>query len=66
MFSLGFGKFNIKIAIISYLIYLNGGFATAVTGFIIPAAACDFQMNTVEKGLFGTAFLAGNYFNFCF
>ncbi|XP_033213776.1 uncharacterized protein LOC117170842 [Belonocnema kinseyi] len=56
----GFGKFNIKVTIISYLIYLNAAVANGVTGFILPAAACDFRMNTVEKGRFGTAYLAGS------
>ncbi|KAL7294928.1 hypothetical protein TKK_0011849 [Trichogramma kaykai] len=55
----GFGKFNIRVLLLSMLIYLNCGNFIAGVGFIPPAAICDFQMTTVEKGRITSAPMLG-------
>ncbi|XP_051161361.1 synaptic vesicle glycoprotein 2B-like isoform X2 [Leptopilina boulardi] len=59
----GFGKFSIKVTVICFLIYLNISLCTVSTGFILPAAACDLKMNTVDKGLLSTSFFIGSCFS---
>ncbi|XP_043479349.1 synaptic vesicle glycoprotein 2B-like [Leptopilina heterotoma] len=59
----GFGKFSIKVTIICFLIYLNISLCTTYTGFILPSAACDLKMSTVEKGLLSTSFFIGSCFS---
>ncbi|XP_033214863.1 synaptic vesicle glycoprotein 2B-like isoform X2 [Belonocnema kinseyi] len=46
----GFGKFNLKITTLGALIFLNCALSNVSTGYILPAAACDFEMTTVDKG----------------
>ncbi|XP_051169177.1 synaptic vesicle glycoprotein 2B-like isoform X2 [Leptopilina boulardi] len=60
---LGFGKFSLKVTIISYLIYLNLTVGIISTGFVLPAAACHLKMNIVDKGLITTAFFVGSCFS---
>ncbi|KAJ8668356.1 hypothetical protein QAD02_010019, partial [Eretmocerus hayati] len=55
----GFGKFNIKAGIVGALIYLNCAFCITSVGFIIPTAACDFKMSTIEKGHLNAAPMMG-------
>ncbi|XP_033231514.1 putative transporter svop-1, partial [Belonocnema kinseyi] len=55
----GFGKFNLKVSLLSALIYTNSAISWTSTGFILPAAACDFQMDTVDKGRITVAFMLG-------
>ncbi|XP_066591568.1 synaptic vesicle glycoprotein 2B-like [Prorops nasuta] len=66
----GFGKFNIKVAILCGLIYCNTAFSITSIGFVLPSAACDFQMTTIDKDRLSTSFmlgmLAGAYFWGCF
>ncbi|XP_033214711.1 synaptic vesicle glycoprotein 2B-like isoform X2 [Belonocnema kinseyi] len=58
----GFGKFNWKISILGALIFMNAAISISSASFIIPAAVCDFQLKTVDKGrivifpLLGTCF----------
>ncbi|XP_043479690.1 synaptic vesicle glycoprotein 2C-like [Leptopilina heterotoma] len=59
----GFGKFSVKVTVISYLIYLNLTIGIISTGFVLPAAACHLQMNIVDKGLITTAFFVGSCFS---
>lgn len=59
LFILGFGKFNLKVSLLSALIYTNSAISWTSTGFILPAAACDFQMDTVDKGRITVAFMLG-------
>ncbi|XP_051161343.1 synaptic vesicle glycoprotein 2B-like isoform X2 [Leptopilina boulardi] len=59
----GFGKFNIKVTAICFLIYLNISLSTVCTGFVLPAAACDLQMTTVDKGLLSTSYFIGSCFS---
>lgn len=47
---LGFGKFNLKVTALGALIYTNVVISITSTGFILPAAACDFEMATIDKG----------------
>jgi VNT family MFS transporter (synaptic vesicle glycoprotein 2) len=58
----GFGKFNIKIAAVSALIFLNCAFCITSVGFVVPTAACDFQMTTIDKGRINAAPMLGNFF----
>lgn len=58
----GFGKFNYKVTILCSLIYINAAFSILSTGFIIPAAACDFKMTTIDKGRIITAPILGSCF----
>ena len=55
----GFGKFNLKIAALGALIYFNVALTVMSTGFVLPAAACDFKMTTVDKGYIVAAPLLG-------
>ncbi|XP_008544413.1 synaptic vesicle glycoprotein 2B [Microplitis demolitor] len=55
----GFGKFNYKIIIISGLSSMNTAFGITTLGFVLPSAACDFQMSTVDKGRLNTGFIFG-------
>ncbi|XP_051161415.1 synaptic vesicle glycoprotein 2B-like [Leptopilina boulardi] len=59
----GFGKFSVKVTIICYLIYLNMSLGVISTGFVLPAAACDLNMNIMDKSLFGTVFFVGSCFS---
>ncbi|XP_043283171.1 synaptic vesicle glycoprotein 2B-like [Venturia canescens] len=66
----GFGKFNIKIAIIGGLIYMNTGLSIGSVSFILPSAACDLQLSTLDKGRISASpilgMVAGSYFWGCF
>ena len=55
----GFGRFNLKVALLGALIYFNVAFTVMSTGFVLPAAACDFQMTTIDKGYIIAAPLLG-------
>ncbi|XP_063988372.1 synaptic vesicle glycoprotein 2B-like isoform X2 [Diachasmimorpha longicaudata] len=46
----GFGKYNIKVLLLCGLIYMNTGFSISSVGLILPSAACDFQLTTIDKG----------------
>ncbi|XP_015178988.1 PREDICTED: synaptic vesicle glycoprotein 2C-like isoform X2 [Polistes dominula] len=46
----GFGKFNLKVMVLCCLIYLNTALSICSIGFILPSAACDFHMSTIDKG----------------
>uniref|UniRef100_A0A0C9QYT8 Sv2b_8 protein n=1 Tax=Fopius arisanus TaxID=64838 RepID=A0A0C9QYT8_9HYME len=65
----GFGKFNIKVLILCGLIYMNTGFSISSVGFILPSAACDFQLTTIDKGRISATptlgMLLGAYFWGC-
>ncbi|XP_033215087.1 synaptic vesicle glycoprotein 2B-like [Belonocnema kinseyi] len=58
----GFGKFNLKIAALGALIYFNVALSVMSTGFVLPAAACDFKMTTIDKGYIVAAPLLGSCF----
>ncbi|XP_014215680.1 synaptic vesicle glycoprotein 2A-like isoform X2 [Copidosoma floridanum] len=55
----GFGKFNLKVTAVSAFIYLNCAFSITSVGFVIPTAACDFQMTTIDKGRINAAPMLG-------
>ncbi|XP_051161399.1 synaptic vesicle glycoprotein 2B-like [Leptopilina boulardi] len=55
----GFGIFNIQIALLSALVYANSAIALSSTSFILPAAVCDFELNTVDKGRIAVFLLIG-------
>lgn len=65
----GFGKFNLKVMAVCSLIFMNVAFSITSIGFILPAAACDFKMSTVDKGRLSAApmlgMLCGSYFWGC-
>ncbi|XP_003703576.1 synaptic vesicle glycoprotein 2B isoform X1 [Megachile rotundata] len=66
----GFGKFNLKIMAVCSLIFMNVAFSITSIGFVIPSAACDFKMTTVDKGCLSAApmlgMLAGSYIWGCY
>ncbi|KAK2581324.1 hypothetical protein KPH14_008097 [Odynerus spinipes] len=55
----GFGKFNLKVMALCCLVYLNTALSICSIGFILPSAACDFQMSTIEKGNINIVSLIG-------
>ncbi|XP_011495887.1 PREDICTED: synaptic vesicle glycoprotein 2A-like [Ceratosolen solmsi marchali] len=55
----GFGKFNIKITAVSALIFFNCAFCITSVGFVVPTAACDFKMTTIDKGRISAAPMLG-------
>lgn len=59
MHALGFGKFNLKIVGVCALIYMNAAFCITSVGFVVPTAACDFQMTTIDKGRINAAPMLG-------
>ena len=66
----GFGKFNLKVMAVCSLIFMNVAFSITSIGFVLPSAACDFQMTTVDKGRMSAApmlgMLAGSYIWGCY
>lgn len=66
----GFGKFNLKVMALCCLVYLNTALSICSIGFILPSAACDLQMNTIDKGNINVVSLVGMaigcYFWGCF
>ncbi|XP_054014399.1 synaptic vesicle glycoprotein 2A-like isoform X2 [Hylaeus anthracinus] len=66
----GFGKFNLKVMAVSSLIFMNVAFSITSIGFILPSAACDFRMTTMDKGRLSAApmlgMLAGSYIWGCY
>ncbi|OXU27360.1 hypothetical protein TSAR_005195 [Trichomalopsis sarcophagae] len=61
----GFGKFNIKVTICCALIFLNCAFCITSVGFVVPTAACDFQMTTIDKGRINAAPMLGMVVGSC-
>ncbi|KAG8040936.1 hypothetical protein G9C98_001924 [Cotesia typhae] len=55
----GFGKFNYKVTVVSGLTCMNAGIGINILGLILPSAACDFDMSTVDKGRLNTGFIFG-------
>ncbi|XP_071872143.1 synaptic vesicle glycoprotein 2C isoform X2 [Bombus fervidus] len=66
----GFGKFNLKVMAVCSLIFMNVAFSITSIGFVLPSAACDFRMTTVDKGRMSAApmlgMLAGSYMWGCY
>ncbi|XP_066591984.1 synaptic vesicle glycoprotein 2C-like [Prorops nasuta] len=46
----GFGRFNLRIMAVSSLTFLNVAISISSIGLILPAAACDYRMTTIDKG----------------
>lgn len=45
--------------------FLSAGLQNGVNAYILPAAGCDLQLSSEEKGFLNVAFLVGQYlFNF--
>ncbi|KAF3423390.1 hypothetical protein E2986_13529 [Frieseomelitta varia] len=61
--STGFGKFNLKVMAVCSLIFMNVAFSITSIGFVLPSAACDFKMTTVDKGRLSAAPMLGKHFN---
>lgn len=51
----GFGKFNLKVMAVCSMIFMNVAFSITSIGFILPSAACDFRMTTMDKGRLSAA-----------
>ncbi|CAL7938925.1 unnamed protein product [Xylocopa violacea] len=66
----GFGKFNLKVMAVCSMIFMNVAFSITSIGFILPSAAYDFRMTTVDKGRMSAApmlgMLAGSYIWGCY
>ncbi|KAK0167915.1 hypothetical protein PV327_001769 [Microctonus hyperodae] len=58
----GFGRFNIKVLILCGLIYMNTGFSISSVGLVMPSAACDFNLTTVDKGRISAVPMLGMFF----
>lgn len=58
--STGFGKFNLKVMAVCSMIFMNVAFSITSIGFILPSAACDFRMTTMDKGRLSAAPMLGN------
>ncbi|KAJ8664813.1 hypothetical protein QAD02_006475 [Eretmocerus hayati] len=56
---IGFGKFNLRAILVGALCSLDTAFSMISLGFVISVAACDFQMNTIEKGRLNAAPMLG-------
>ncbi|XP_076479963.1 synaptic vesicle glycoprotein 2A isoform X2 [Bombus vancouverensis nearcticus] len=62
----GFGKFNLKVMAVCSLIFMNVAFSITSIGFVLPSAACDFRMTTVDKGRMSAAPMLGSYMWGCY
>uniref|UniRef100_A0A336M5U0 CSON011276 protein n=1 Tax=Culicoides sonorensis TaxID=179676 RepID=A0A336M5U0_CULSO len=64
-----FGKFNIFLLLICGAIFANTAMGVTMLSFVLPAAACDFDMNSQSKGALSGApmmgMLVGSYFWGC-
>ncbi|XP_057337738.1 synaptic vesicle glycoprotein 2B-like isoform X1 [Microplitis mediator] len=54
-----YGKFHYSIVLLCGLIFLFGGCQSGINAYIIPAAECDLNLNSHQKGLINSAFLIG-------
>ncbi|XP_044727137.1 synaptic vesicle glycoprotein 2B-like isoform X2 [Chrysoperla carnea] len=65
----GFGRFHYLLLTICGLIYLNTAVGITAISFVLPAAQCDLQMNSGDKGLLIAApmlgMVIGSYFWGC-
>ncbi|XP_044005768.1 synaptic vesicle glycoprotein 2B-like, partial [Aphidius gifuensis] len=65
----GFGKFSIKIILLCGFIFLNSAFNISSVGLVLPSAACDFNLTTIDKGRITSSpmlgMLFGSYFWGC-
>lgn len=60
----GFGKFHFLLLALCGLIYLNTAVGITIISFVLPAATCDFQMTSEDKGWLTAAPMLGLYFFF--
>ncbi|XP_063706123.1 synaptic vesicle glycoprotein 2C-like [Culicoides brevitarsis] len=67
--SAGFGKFNIFHLLVCGAVYAVTALGVTVLSFVLPAAACDFEMSSTNKGVLSGApmigMLVGSYFWGC-
>lgn len=65
----GFGKFHYMLLAVCGLIYLNTAIGITAISFVLPAATCDLQMRSEDKGLLIAApmlgMVIGSYFWGC-
>lgn len=55
----GFGKFNLKLMLLCFTVYANAGISLTSIGLILPSAACDFEMTTIDKARLSATPLLG-------
>lgn len=55
----GFGKFHFFLLAVSGMIYMNTAIGITIISFVLPSAACDFQMTSQDKGLLTAAPMMG-------
>ncbi|XP_012266805.1 synaptic vesicle glycoprotein 2C-like [Athalia rosae] len=55
----GFGKFHYMLLAVSGLIYMNTAIGVTILSFVLPAAACDLEMDSTSKGYLTAAPMLG-------
>ncbi|XP_060801756.1 synaptic vesicle glycoprotein 2C [Amyelois transitella] len=65
----GFGRFHFCLLAVTGLIYANTAIGITIVSFVLPAATCDFQMTSSDKGWLTAApmlgMVIGSYFWGC-
>lgn len=57
----GFGKFHFFLLAVCGMIYMNTAIGITIISFVLPSAACDFQMTSSDKGLLTAAPMMGKW-----
>ncbi|KAG8264358.1 hypothetical protein J6590_014646 [Homalodisca vitripennis] len=55
----GFGKYSLFITFLSALTLFTSLLGSADVSFLMPAAECDLQLSSQDKGMLGSAFFMG-------
>ncbi|XP_051156800.1 synaptic vesicle glycoprotein 2B-like [Leptopilina boulardi] len=55
----GYGSFHYKFVFVCGIMFLSAGLQNGVNAYILPAAGCDLQLSSEEKGFLNVAFLVG-------
>lgn len=56
----GFGRFHYCLLAICGMIYANTAIGVTILSFVLPAATCDFDMDSSDKGWLGASPMLGN------
>lgn len=57
-----FGKFHVYITLACGLIYMNTAMGITLLSFVLPAATCDFNMNSQDKAWMNASPMLGMIF----
>jgi len=58
----GFGKFHYMLLAICGLIYMDTAIGVTILSFVLPAAQCDLQMDSMAKGWLTASPMLGRCF----